>query len=268
MKNSVKHFLLACALGCATVPALALQTKTVRDGVSVEAVVSLTEPTRIRVEGAKIVDVVGRIHSSSCVSKTTDTAKAEAPAVNPQGEFVLACDLAKGEIFVSPVPGSLVAKGKPNKPINIFVSTEKATYTLVLRPADLPADTIVLVDKSIRTGDASIKQRAGKSSTHVRALKEMLLVMSGARSADDISIEEVGQERQLWREARFVHLRRFAGRGLAGDAYLLTNVSSQPMVLAEQEFDREGGGVLGIAIERMNLLPGEQTPVYVIRAGD
>jgi conjugal transfer pilus assembly protein TraK len=40
------------------------------------------------------------------------------------------------------------------------------------------------------------------------------------------------------------------------------------MVLAEQEFDREGGKVAGIAIEQHNLRPGESTSVYVIRRGD
>ena len=39
------------------------------------------------------------------------------------------------------------------------------------------------------------------------------------------------------------------------------------MVLAEQEFDREAGSVLGVAIENHNLRPGESTAVYVIRQG-
>jgi hypothetical protein len=33
------------------------------------------------------------------------------------------------------------------------------------------------------------------------------------------------------------------------------------------EFDREIGGVLGVAIENHNLRPGESTAVYVIRQG-
>ena len=38
-------------------------------------------------------------------------------------------------------------------------------------------------------------------------------------------------------------------------------------MLAEQEFDRETGDVLGVAIENHNLRPGESTSVYVIRQG-
>lgn len=266
--KTINTAMLACALAACAAPALALQTKNVRDGVAVEAVVSMSEPTRIRAEGAKIVDVVGRIYSSTCAPKSSDPVKTESPAVNPLGEFVLTCDLAKGEIYISPVPNALPVKGKQNKPINIFVSTDKATYTLLLRPADVPADTIVLVDKSAKISAAADRPRAGKSATHVRSLKEMLLVMAGARSADDISAESVNQERQLWNEARFVQTHQYTGRGLVGESYELTNVSALPMVLAEQEFDREGSGVLAVAIERMNLLPGERTAVYVIRAGE
>jgi conjugal transfer pilus assembly protein TraK len=39
------------------------------------------------------------------------------------------------------------------------------------------------------------------------------------------------------------------------------------MVLAEQEFDRESGTILAVAIENHNLRPGESTTVYVIRQG-
>jgi conjugal transfer pilus assembly protein TraK len=38
------------------------------------------------------------------------------------------------------------------------------------------------------------------------------------------------------------------------------------MTLAEQEFDRDSGEVLAVAIEHHNLRPGETTQVFVIRA--
>ena len=46
------------------VPAQALQIVEASDGVSVEAIVSVKEPTRIRIDGAPITDVFGNIHSS------------------------------------------------------------------------------------------------------------------------------------------------------------------------------------------------------------
>lgn len=251
-------------------PSHALQLVEASDGVSVEAVLSIKEPTRIRVDGSSITNVFGNIYSTNCGSAITNAAPAQpgsAPmpptgSINPAGEIVLECDVDKGEIYVRPVGG-------PGKPVNLFVSTQHATYTLLLRRSDTPADTIVIRDKTVRLsrvepGGASA---AARTSQHVRSLKGMLVAMSSERAPADIRVEEVNRPIQLWQEAKFALVRQYEGRGLIGERYLLTNVSSQDMVLAEQEFDRERGNVLAISIENHNLRPGESTTVYVIRQG-
>ena len=91
--------------------------------------------------------------------------------------------------------------------------------------------------------------------------------MASDRAPTDIRVEEVNRPIQLWVEARFSLIRLYEGRGLIGERYILTNVSNQNMVLAEQEFDRETGSVLAVSIENHNLRPGESTTVYVIRQG-
>jgi conjugal transfer pilus assembly protein TraK len=53
----------------------------------------------------------------------------------------------KGEIYVRPVGGL-------GKPVNLFISTQHATYTLLLRRSDTPADTIVIRDKTPRLSRA------------------------------------------------------------------------------------------------------------------
>lgn len=251
-------------------PSHALQLVEASDGVSVEAVLSIKEPTRIRVDGSSITNVFGNIYSTNCGSAITNAAPAQPGAapmpptgsINPAGEIVLECDVDKGEIYVRPVGG-------PSKPVNLFVSTQHATYTLLLRRSDTPADTIVIRDKTVRLsrvepGGASA---AARTSQHVRSLKGMLVAMSSERAPADIRVEEVNRPIQLWQEAKFALVRQYEGRGLIGERYLLTNVSSQDMVLAEQEFDRERGNVLAISIENHNLRPGESTTVYVIRQG-
>ena len=135
------------------------------------------------------------------------------------------------------------------------------------------ADTIVIRDKTPRQAQPTTNSaRAllgplGPSANHVRAMKAMLVAMASDRVPADIRVDEVGRPMQLWAEAKFSLARRYEGRGLVGEKYLLQNVSPAPMVLAEQEFDREGGGVVGVAIENHNLRPGETTSVFVIRRG-
>lgn len=267
------------ALACA--PAShALQIVDARDGVAVEAILSVKEPTRIRIEGAPITDVIGNIHSSSCGGIAAAASGSPgspvvplSPVVNPAGEIVVECDRDKGEIYVRPV-ATAGEGGTAGKPVNLFISSAHATYTLILRRADTPADTILIRDRSAPPATADGRSASGPSSTsahHVRAMKALLVAMASDRVPPDVRVDELNQPVQLWAEARFALMRRYEGRGLTGEKYLLQNVSAAVMVLAEQEFDRPdskaGGQVLGVAVEHHQLRPGESTSVYVIRRG-
>ena len=250
-------------------PAHALQLVEASDGVSVEAILSIKEPTRIRIENAPITDVFGNILSSNCGSSpalpTNPGATAPGaglPTVNPGGEIVLECDRDKGEVYIRPV-------GDSAKPVNLFISSASATYTLLLRRADTPADTIVIRDKTPKAFRATgaTQAAAGPSPNPVRAMKALLVAMASDRVPPDIQVEEAHRAIQLWTEVRFSLVRQYEGRGLIGEKFLLQNVGTEPMVVAEQEFDRDGGEIAGIAIEHHNLRPGESTSVYVIRRG-
>ena len=250
-------------------PAHALQLVEASDGVSVEAILSIKEPTRIRIENAPITDVFGNILSSNCgpspalpTNPGATAPGAGLPTVNPGGEIVLECDRDKGEVYIRPV-------GDSAKPVNLFISSASATYTLLLRRADTPADTIVIRDKTPKAFRATgaTQAAAGPSPNPVRAMKALLVAMASDRVPPDIQVEEAHRAIQLWTEVRFSLVRQYEGRGLIGEKFLLQNVGIEPMVVAEQEFDRDGGEVTGIAIEHHNLRPGESTSVYVIRRG-
>ncbi|GAO20674.1 MULTISPECIES: type-F conjugative transfer system secretin TraK [Comamonadaceae] len=281
---AARRILLVTALSFG-LHAHALQVVEASDGVAAEAIVSLKEPTRIRIEGTPITDVFGNIHSSHCggppmpasappaspgsPSATPGLSPAGAfssPAVNPAGEVIVECDRDKGEIYIRPV-------GDAAQPINLFVASASATYTLLLRRSDTPADTIVIRDKTPRALRPAAAEAApsGPAPSHVRAMKALLVAMASDRVPPDVRVEERSRPVQLWAEARLTLLRQYEGRGLTGEKYLLQNVSAAPMVLAEQEFDRPdsraGGETVGVAIEHHSLRPGESTSVYVIRRG-
>ena len=257
----------------ATMPALPAQARQLveaSDGAAVEAILSIREPTRIRIEGASITDVFGNIHSSQCgmaaalpASPGMKPAATGSSPINPAGEIALTCDRDKGEIYVRPV-------GDSAKPINLFVASANATYTLLLRRSDTPADTIVIRDRTPKAfkHSTSAQTPAGPSPNQVRAMKALLVAMASDRVPPDIRVEETHGAFPLWNEARFSRVRQYEGRGLVGEKYLLQNISEAPMVLAEPEFDREQGSVVGIAVEHHNLRPGESTSVYVIRRGE
>ncbi len=261
---------IACIAAITSLPAQALQLVEASDGAAVEAILSIREPTRIRIEGAAITDVFGNIHSNQCgMAAALPASPGMTPAgtgsspINPAGEIALTCDRDKGEIHVRPV-------GDSTKPINLFVASANATYTLLLRRSDTPADTIVIRDRTPKAlkHATSAQALAGPSPNQVRAMKALLVAMASDRVPPDIRVEETHGTLPLWNEARFSRVSQYEGRGLVGEKYLLQNISDAPMVLAEPEFDRERGSVTGIAVEHHNLRPGESTSVYVIRRGE
>ena len=267
-------FALPLAFAIAPTPAQALQLVEARDGVTVEAVISLKDATRIRIENAAITDVFGNLYSSNCAPPVASAAGTAAmttpamPAINPGGDITLECDRDKGEIYVRPIDTSSTVK----KPINLFVSSANATYTLLLRRSDTPSDTIVIRDKTARRTDAdssAIRQGpSGTSASHIRAMKALLLAMTSDRVAQDVRVEESRRPIQLWSDTSFSLMRTYEARGLIGEKYFLSNLGTQTMVLAEQEFDRPDADVVGVAIDNVNLRPGESTSVYVIRRGN
>ncbi|MBY0241987.1 MAG: type-F conjugative transfer system secretin TraK [Burkholderiaceae bacterium] len=262
-----KRIILPLGLLCWTVGVHAGQPRDVRDGDTMEAAIASDAPTRIRLVGQRIINVVGNIHSSSnCDGAGPAAAGAQpagplaSPAVNPRGDVMLNCDLDKGEIYVRPA-ASLAAK-----PINLFVSSPRATYTLLLRPAQMAPETLVLRDRRLDAGELAPKSARQRAAGHVRALKDMLVAMAAGRESAGVQVERMDVARPLWQEADLRLIRQHQGNALVGDTYRLRNVGTAAMVLAEREFDRDG--VMAVAIEQHNLRPGETTLVYVIRGGE
>jgi len=239
----------------------AAQTLDVRDGVIAEAFVSTREPTRVRIEGSSIHDVFGNVQSASCGSASGAMPEPAAAPAAGAAEVLVECDLEKGEIYLRPL-------GDSDKPINLFVSSPHATYTLLLRRTDTPADTLVLRDRSLPSADAAAARPGGAAPSPIRRLKALLVAMASGQLPPDLRAEVVERDIPLWQQVRFTLKQRVEGRGLVGEHYALQNLGSDPIVLAEQEFDREGAGVAAVAIEHHTLRPGERTDVYVLRSGE
>lgn len=234
---SVLLVAIACSGG-----SLAAVTLDMRDSDSASAKISLKDPTRVRVNGARITDVRGS------VIRTKD---------NPGGVLVASLDEDKGDLYLQPVH----PRGVPPA-TSIFVSTERATYTLLLVPMDIPADTIVIRD---RGSAASLSSPSSKRlPNHERELIALLKSVADQRAPTSMVANDVNQPVALWREAHFVLLRRYEGHPRwTVEAFALTNVSGAPMVLDEREFLTDG--VAAVGLEQIILAPGETVPVSIVR---
>jgi conjugal transfer pilus assembly protein TraK len=212
-------------------PARALQIVEAMEGQTALAKISARELTRITIERARVRAVTGI-----------------------EGQLLLEKDDHTGSVYVRPTDTT--------RPVNVFLTADSGrTYALVLQPVDMPADTIVLRDRTQRAAvEGSALERSG---THEKLVKGMVVALAGGEVVPDLELREIGREIALWREARFFLERSYLGRRVVGDRYRLTNISTAPMRVAEPELFKPG--VLGVAVEQLELGPGESTAVYIVR---
>jgi conjugal transfer pilus assembly protein TraK len=225
--------LFAITLLAAAGAANAIQVVDAVDGATVHVKISAKDQTRLLIER-------GRISSLRI----------------PRGQLHLSPDDETGQVFLT------VADGV-TKPVSGFLTTEAGlTFTVVLTPSDLPAETVVFrpPTSTQRTQLAAV----GKTGTPFeKDLKRLNSVMANDEPADGVEVRNVNQEVILWQEARMTLDKQFVMANVIGERFVVTNVSKSPMVLGEQEFYRRG--VHTVAIEQLNLAPGVATRVFVVR---
>ena len=170
-----------------------------------------------------------------------------------EGELILEKDVENGQLFVRPT--------KSIKPVNIFIVDNLGrTYTLLLEPTDIPAESIVIKDRLAKHSAPSRIERTGSFS---KVIKNMILAMATDSTPSGIEVREMHKDIMLWRESKFTLNRLHIGKSIVGERYLLKNVSQKTMVVAEQELFKRG--ILAVSIENMNLAAGESTNVFIVR---
>ena len=177
-----RQALLALLLAI-SLPASAIQILEGVDGQTLVGKISQKELTRVTVERGRIKKVTGNA-----------------------GEFLLEKDEDKGQIYIRPTTETAT------KPINLFVTTDRATFTLLLQPVDLPAETIVIKDRAARSEPTRIE----RSSAYIRVIKNLLLAMASDTLPRDMEVREMAKEVSLWKEARLAphaHLPRTGNHG-------------------------------------------------------
>ncbi|MBT9609388.1 MAG: type-F conjugative transfer system secretin TraK [Aquabacterium sp.] len=256
--NTLRALLLAGLLGTSALSVVqAAQFITVRDGDSSIASMSLRDPTRITLQGGKIVDVVGDVYDQTR---------------NPNGRVTVMTDAESGEVFVQPV----LVGGAGYQAVTLTLKTDLGTYSLLLKPLDMPADAIVMQSrgKALPPGAAratnSYSQEPARgqtpeftSSSYVRSIKGWMLAMASNRAPEAVDVRRVDKRIALWSEVTFTLDDSWVGKAMVGDRFTLTNVSDRTLILDEREFYRNG--VLAVTVFKHQVEPGTSTPVWVLR---
>jgi len=209
----------------------ALQVLDAKDGETVVAKISQKEVTRITFEKSRIRKVTGNA-----------------------GEFVLEKDDDRGQVFIRP------AQADSSKPINLFVSSDRSTVALLLQPIDAPSDTIMIREPREA---ATITPRQGRTSVHVRSIKNLLLAMAADARPDDMEVRETTRELALWPNVRLTLQRTFTGAGIVGEKFQLSNNAGTEINISERDLHKSG--VMAVSLEQRTLIAGESTSLFIIR---
>lgn len=146
-------------------------------------------------------------------------------------------------------------------PVELHLLTEKETYTLLLIPAPIPAETIVIRDGR-EPGPAL------KSGDYIRQIKSLIRAAANhaTPSGYDATLIADAREECSVNECSLIAVRRYAGRDLAVTEYRLSNPTKEPHVYRETLFARQG--TRAVAIERHHLGPGEATRLFRVEGAE
>ena len=233
---ATKKILLAAAFALASLNASALQTVEPVEGQNSFVKISAKETTRLYIDGGKIRSLIA-----------TD------------GELTVEKDDERGQLFLRPAV--------LNKPINVrVIASSGTTYNLVMQAVDIPQEDIVIREPFNLRADrnAAAGGKKGAASGMDRNVRSLVAAMALEEPPSNVEVRSTKQEFALWENTHFVMIAVYNERELVGEKYVLTNIGKTSMRLVEQELYRKG--VVAVAIENMQLDPGQATNIYVVRS--
>ena len=145
-------------------------------------------------------------------------------------------------------------------PVELYLLTEDGTYSLILVPAPIPAETVV-----IKAG-ASIHPGL-ESGDYIRQIKSLLrdIANNVTPSGYDVALIADGKEECPVKGCSLVAVRRYTGARFLITEYRLSNPTKESRTYHEGLFTRTG--TRAVAIEQHQVEPGGVTRLFWVEEG-
>lgn len=232
--NSYRFGILYAVLSFIPLQAFALQEFTAKDGDTIAIKISARELTRIAVVDGRIEKYWGN----------TNDLEVEA-------------DKERGEIFIKPTDFAAPA-------ISFFIRDDAgSTYTVIAQQQNVPSETVLV--KPLKTKVAQAINSDLKSQPFVEKVKRLLKGMALSAPVGGYNYTDTETIVPLWAETKITLLRTYNGSEFSGDIYKLQNLTTEKLILHENEFMDFGANVKAVAIESLELLQNEATLIYIVR---
>jgi conjugal transfer pilus assembly protein TraK len=161
-----------------------------------------------------------------------------------------------GDVFINVLSESVII----TDPISIFIVTSSGTYSMMLVPKFIPAETIIVKIDKQDIEEAAFWER---SHDYITRIKEVIKAMYKEVPPTGFKVVKTKNQLSKWKELSMVKDKVYLGASLTGERYEAVNLTSGNIRLSESEFYEEG--VLAVSIDRHELLPSQSTHIYIVK---
>jgi len=179
----------------------------------------------------------------------------------PKGDLATQTDSEAGDILLTP---------NVIRPIEGFVisATTGKKYPIVMRPADIGVETVVLREGAARGGQGRAADAlqsvtvVSKAPSYDAQISQLMVTMANNAALRGYQLQSQDADIPFLPGTRVTLLRTYASRTIQGAVYRLRNTGTDRLFLSETQFYRHG--VMAVGLDRAELAPGEETHLYVI----
>jgi len=148
-------------------------------------------------------------------------------------------------------------------PEQLYFLTDNRTYSMVLIPKGIPAETVIAKIETISDKDEALNWE--KEQPYVSVIKNLMKAMYTNSPPNGYEVNKIDDSRDVskWKGITQSLQRKYSGATFTGEVYVLTNDSNKIVRFSEQEFYQKG--VIAVSIDSHELQPDEKTSIYLVK---
>jgi len=157
------------------------------------------------------------------------------------------------------------------KPEGIFITADTGeSYSLVLVPKEIPSALIVLRATDIHYEEAKKDEKSDEEEKpeivkkdYVSEIKDLIKSMYKGVEPSGYKYVKIGKQVEIWKGIELILIGMYVGSEWKGEVYSLTNKTGSTLKITPNDFYEEK--VIGVSIDKAELVPGEATNIFIVR---
>ncbi len=152
----------------------------------------------------------------------------------------------------------------------VLFTTPLGSYSLLLKPVDIPSETIIVQLPRMRPvaveqdqdGEEQEEGSCRSGSSHTQTVKELMKAMYSGKELSGYFPQKVNQEVVSLSGLRETVASAYKGLNIDGEKHKIVNISGKKIDLEENDFHRKG--ILAVSLDKHSLEPNEETDLYLV----